>query len=125
MLKLGELKSSEVRQGLSYRRGWYQSVLASAHEVSHSSSNRLESGSFAWDSYFLMYSVWEPFPSNQTWGSLVHGQVNYDNPLSIESLMTGNGVIFSDGIESDYLPFNSAALVVPIAIAEKRSRLVV
>jgi hypothetical protein len=38
--------------------------------------------------------------------------------------MPENGVIFSDGIESGYLPFNVGSMVT-IAIAEQNVRLVV
>jgi hypothetical protein len=40
------------------------------------------------------------------------------------SLMPHDGVIFSDGIEEDYLPFSSGS-VARIGLAEKRVRLVV
>jgi hypothetical protein len=43
--------------------------------------------------------------------------------LILESRMAENGVIFSDGIENDYLEFNSGTKAV-IGIAEKRGRLV-
>jgi hypothetical protein len=38
--------------------------------------------------------------------------------------MPENGVIFSDGIESDFLEFNSGTEVV-IAVAERQGRLIV
>ena len=44
-------------------------------------------------------------------------------PLILESQMAENGVIFSDGIEKDFLEFNSGTQVV-IGIAEKKGMLV-
>ena len=44
--------------------------------------------------------------------------------LVLESLMPSGGVIFSDGMEMDYLQFNSGA-VAHIRAAEQRARLVV
>ena len=44
--------------------------------------------------------------------------------LKIRSLMAENGVIFSDGVESDFINFNSGAEVT-ISVAEKRGLLVV
>jgi hypothetical protein len=44
--------------------------------------------------------------------------------LVLESLMPSAGVIFSDGMESDFLQFNSGALA-RVRAAEQRARLVV
>jgi hypothetical protein len=44
--------------------------------------------------------------------------------MTIVSQMPENGVIFSDGIESDYLEFNSGALAT-IGVAKKRGLLAV
>jgi len=72
----------------------------------------------------LMFAVREPFQSKQTQADLVAGIVTADTPLHIESLMPANGVIFSDGIESDFLQFNSGA-VATIGIAQEKAVLVV
>jgi len=42
----------------------------------------------------------------------------------LESLMPSAGVIFSDGMESDFLQFNSGAIA-RVRAAEQRARLVV
>jgi len=42
----------------------------------------------------------------------------------MESLMPTGGVIFSDGIETDFLQFNSGSIA-HIRAAERRARLVV
>ena len=77
----------------------------------------------AWDSDFLRFSVREPFPSKTTGTDLVFGKVTKDKPLNIRSLMAENGVIFSDGVESDFLEFNSGK-VASIGISEKKGMLV-
>ena len=77
-----------------------------------------------WDSRELIFAVREPFPSKTTGAHLVFGKVSADAPLKIESLMGENGVIFSDGMESDFLAFNSGAEAV-ITLAEKRGHIVV
>ena len=46
------------------------------------------------------------------------------NTFKIKSLMAENGVIFSDGVESDFINFNSGAEVT-ISVSEKRGLLVV
>src|SRR5207247_1587373 len=62
---------------------------------------------FAWDADYLYFTVREPFPTKKTGASLVFGRVTAQQPLIIESQMGEQGVIFSDGIEQDFLEFNS------------------
>jgi len=44
--------------------------------------------------------------------------------LVIESEMSEGGVIFSDGVEADFLPFNSGSIAT-ISLAKKKTHLVV
>ena len=78
---------------------------------------------FAWDANYLFYTVREPFPSKTTGASLVFGRVTAETPLKLESRMPEHGVIFSDGIESDFLEFNSGTKAV-VGIAERKGMLV-
>jgi len=78
---------------------------------------------FAWDANYLFYTVREPFPTKTTGASLVFGRVTPETPLILESRMAENGVIFSDGIEKDFLEFNSGTQAV-IAISERKGLLV-
>lgn len=78
---------------------------------------------FAWDADYLFYTVREPFPTQTTGASLVFGRVTAESPLILESRMAENGVIFSDGIEKDFLEFNSGTQAV-IGIAERKGVLV-
>jgi NAD kinase len=78
---------------------------------------------FAWDANYLFYTVREPFPTKTTDASLVFGRVTPETPLILESRMPENGVIFSDGIEKDFLEFNAGTQAV-IDIAERRGILV-
>ncbi len=79
---------------------------------------------FAWDADYLFFTVREPFPTHTTGASLVFGRVTPQTPLQLESQMAENGVIFSDGIEKDFLEFNSGAQAA-IGIAERKGLLVV
>jgi len=79
---------------------------------------------FAWDANYLFYTVREPFPTRTTGASLVFGRITSEHPLLLNSQMAENGVIFSDGIERDFLEFNSGAQAA-ISIAERRGVLVV
>jgi len=78
---------------------------------------------FAWDADYLYFTVREPFPSKTTSASLVFGRVTAQQPLILESQMGEHGVIFSDGIEQDFLEFNSGTQAV-IGIAERKGVLV-
>ncbi len=77
-----------------------------------------------WNAEYLYFSVREPFPSKTTKTDLVFGKITRSNPLAILSQMPENGVIFSDGIETDCLQFNSG-LEARITLAEKKGHLVV
>ena len=77
-----------------------------------------------WSSKELIFAVREPFPSKSTGTNIVFGTISPNEPLRIESLMGENGVIFSDGIENDFLAFNSGAEAV-IGLADKRGCMVV
>lgn len=77
-----------------------------------------------WDSDRLWFSVREPFISKTSQATLVFGQLQGDQQLTITSQMPDGGVIFSDGIESDYLAFNSGTIAT-IGLAERQAHLVV
>jgi len=71
----------------------------------------------------LLFAVREPFQSIKTQITLTAGLVKNNNKLIIESLMPSGGVIFSDGIESDFIKFNSGS-VVTIGLANETATLV-
>jgi len=83
-----------------------------------------EDGTFDWDADYLHYFVREPFPSLTTQAGIVIGTIEHGDRITIVSQMAENGVIFSDGIESDYLEFNSGSLAT-IGVAEKQGLLTV
>jgi len=71
----------------------------------------------------LLFAVREPFASKKTQTNIQAGIVTGQTHLVIESLMPNNGVIFSDGIEADYLKFNSGNIAT-IGIAKEKANLV-
>jgi hypothetical protein len=77
-----------------------------------------------WESDRLVFIVREPFVSKTSGAEIVGGLVTPEFPLVIESEMAEGGVIFSDGVEVDFLPFNSGAIAT-ITLAKKKTRLVV
>ena len=104
--------------------GWLQSVYAGATGVITALGGKVtpppNNGRLPWDSEQLVYSVREPFPSQVTQCSLVHGRLSADEPLRLTSRMPANGVIFSDGVEADFLDFNSGATLT-ISPADKKT----
>ena len=77
-----------------------------------------------WESDQLVFVVREPFISKTSGAEIVSGLVTPKSPLVIESEMAEGGVIFSDGVEADFLPFNSGAIAT-INLAKKKTNLVV
>ncbi len=108
--------------------GWLKSVVTGsvgvvAKVLMKKSVNYVHEPS-PWDSDFLQFAVREPFPSKASTTDLVYGIINSHKLLTLSSLMPENGVIFSDGIETDFLEFNAGAQAV-IGLAEKQGRLVI
>jgi NAD kinase len=71
----------------------------------------------------LAFVVREPFQSKHSTIAIAAGIVDHTHTINLESHMPCNGVIFSDGIESDFLQFNSGCSV-EIAIAKEKARMV-
>jgi NAD kinase len=72
----------------------------------------------------LLFVVREPFVSKQSQAGITVGVVSKDKKLVLESRMPVNGIIFSDGVEADFLRFNAGAIA-SIGVAEERAHLVV
>jgi hypothetical protein len=77
-----------------------------------------------WESNRLVFIVREPFVSKTSGAEIVGGLVTPESPLILESEMAEGGVIFSDGVEADFLPFNSGTIAT-ISLAKKKTQLVV
>lgn len=107
--------------------GWLKSIyagwVATARALGVSSVEANKGPGFGWDEDRLQFVVREPFPSRTTGASIVTGPIGHGHALHVTSLMPENGVIFSDGIEADYLEFNSGAEVT-ISAADRVGMLV-
>jgi NAD kinase len=108
--------------------GWLKSIYAgwkaTASRLVEGMTDIAIDAGFPWDADYLQFVVREPFPSQTTQASLVFGQIGAKEAMTIVSEMPEHGVIFSDGIEADFLEFNSGAKAT-IAIAERHGMLVV
>jgi NAD kinase len=108
--------------------GWFKSLMSGAVSIAQAAGGedlrlRPREG-FAWDADWLYFTVREPFPSKSSAATLVFGRVTPDDPLVVVSQTPEAGVIFSDGVEKDFLEFNSGARAT-ITLAEKKGRLAV
>lgn len=107
--------------------GWMRSVLLGAATISRrvndkNTNPKIEVKS-SWSDNVLHFAVREPFPSNNTQTSIVFGKVTETKPLVIESRMGERGIIFSDGVQKDYLNFNNSVKA-KISVASDKGRLV-
>jgi NAD kinase len=108
--------------------GWFRSIVTGAAGIMEQFAGlrnarpMRERYRFDWESDFLRFCVREPFPSRTSGAEIVYGEIRADRPLTIVSQMPQNGVIFSDGIEEDFLPFNSGAIAT-VGLAKRRLNL--
>ncbi len=107
--------------------GWMTSLITGSLGIEAAWNQRQRQGDYKplpWDASTLRFAVREPFPSKTSAAELVFGDVDREHPLKLTSSMADPGVIFSDGIEKDYLEF-AAGMTVTIAPATMQGRLVV
>lgn len=103
--------------------GWMSSVFRMAEGVARFTGGRPgQAVRLDWEDPRLLFAVREPFASRQSQASLVAGLLEAGEGLVLESRMPSGGVIFSDGMEQDYLEFNAGATV-EIRTATQQARL--
>lgn len=76
-----------------------------------------------WDTDRLAFVVREPFRSKASQTELIAGIIATGEELVIESNMPDYGVIFSDGVQADFLNFNSGTIA-RVSLAPERATLV-
>ena len=76
------------------------------------------------DVRFLRFAVREPYPSRSTGASIVGGQIDAGRGFAVMSEMAEDGVIFSDGVEADFLEFNAGTLAT-VTVSERVGQLVI
>ncbi|MEM1136696.1 MAG: sugar kinase [Bacteroidota bacterium] len=103
--------------------GWLSSIFNMANGITSSFGKKSLRKRPAINDKELLFAVREPFKSVRTQIGINMGIIQDHNNLTIESLMPTNGVIFSDGIEKDFLKFNSGAIAT-IGIADEQAVLV-
>lgn len=109
--------------------GWLQSIVTGACRVAAGiqppdfTPPAPETYRLPWEAEDLYYAVREPFTSRTSQAGMVFGKLRKGESLVLRSYMPENGVIFSDGIERDYLNFN-AGTVATISLAERKANLI-
>ncbi len=103
--------------------GWLSSVFNMAYGVTGLFEKDLKPKRLRLKHNELVFAVREPFQSQVTQTQIVAGIIKNQHKLTIESLMPNSGIIFSDGIEADFLRFNSGSIA-RIGIAKETAKIV-
>jgi hypothetical protein len=130
-IRLNERRETQSSSGIIVSTGmgstgWMRSILTGSCAVAQEASGRPVPWQFSprgWERRELRFAVREPFPSRCSEATLICGEVREQEALIVTSQMAENGVIFSDGIEADFLAFN-AGTSVEIRVAKRVGRLV-
>jgi len=105
--------------------GWVSSVFNMAFGVSaFCGGSAGQAVRLSWEDQRLLYVVREPFWSRHSQVGLVAGMLEQGEELILESLMPTAGLVFSDGVESDFLHFNSG-FVARVHTADQKAHLVI
>lgn len=106
--------------------GWLSSIFNMANNINklHNTKSVDCGTTIKWNENKLVFVVREPFRSKMSQTNIGYGIITSNKKLKIESNMPTKGVIFSDGIESDFLNFNSGSSV-EIGIADEKANLII
>lgn len=105
--------------------GWYKSVMVQTQRIAQEfGCDPIPYRFPKWNDERLTFIVREPYPSCATQTEIVFGQIGPQDHFHVTSKMPVNGVVFSDGIESDVIEFNSGSEI-DVQIASKKGHLVV
>lgn len=105
--------------------GWYKSIMAEARKIAGIfGCGTIADEPIGWSDDRLTFVVREPYPSRFTQAGIVYGKLEKEDKFKVVSKMAANGVVFSDGMESDAIEFNAGSEI-EVSIADKKGRLVV
>jgi NAD kinase len=130
-IELGKQKEVQSSSGIIVSTGlgssaWMRSIVTGAMAIAGAYGKAVSDAyrPWAWDADYLQLAVREPFPSRTSSTDLVYGTVDRATKLVVRSLMPEGGVIFSDGIEADYLAFSSGTIA-EVSVAKSMGTLVI
>jgi NAD kinase len=102
--------------------GWLSSIFNMAYGITNMFDKNLTLKQPKLKEEDLLFAVREPFKSIRTQTEITAGIIR-NNTLTVESFMPNNGIIFSDGVENDFLKFNSGSIAT-IGIAKETANIV-
>ena len=107
--------------------GWLSSILQGSQRINAYLTKNFDNinslGAVPWDADYLYFTAREPFVTKISGAELSFGKITQKKPLVLKSLMPEGGVIFSDGIENDFIEFNAGTEVI-ISLSERKGKLV-
>jgi NAD kinase len=129
-ITLGDYSENQSSSGIivstgAGSTGWLSSLFNMANSI-HQTFSDIQAVPYepiARDSEQLVFIVREPFLSKTSKINLTSGVLNPGIELIVESHMPQNGIIFSDGIYTDFIKFNAGAIAT-IKLAEVKVKLV-
>jgi NAD kinase len=108
--------------------GWFRSIVTGAFGVAGGFVEQKKLVDFK-DKYRfdmeaneLRFSVREPFISNTSKAEMIYGRIQGRDTLEIISRMPQRGIIFSDGMEADFIKFESG-MRAKITVAQRKVHL--
>lgn len=126
----GERVERQSSSGLIVSTGmgstaWLKSVVTGAQAIAEAAMDHPPTGyaPLPWNADDLVFAVREPFISRASRAGIVYGRITRHEPLRLRSHMPESGVIFSDGMESDFLRF-TAGMEAVVSPADRLGRLV-
>jgi NAD kinase len=131
VLAFGDYRDLQMSSGLIVATGlgstgWLRSILEGAVFLAAAAGRRFDTAELTadlrWESRFLLFAVREPYAGGAGTAGPVFGRIDAQTPLRLESRMAEEGVIFSDGMLDDAVPFNAGAQV-EIGLAARCGRL--
>jgi NAD kinase len=129
-ISLGDYSENQSSSGIivstgAGSTGWLSSLFNMANSIHQTFANiqSVPFNSIPKDSEQLIFIVREPFLSKTSKINLTSGILDPGSELIIESHMPQNGIIFSDGIHTDFIKFNAGAIAT-IKLAAVKAKLV-
>ncbi|OHD14141.1 MAG: NAD+ kinase [Spirochaetes bacterium GWD1_27_9] len=101
--------------------GWLSSLYNMAYGIN---PTKKRNQIIQWEDKKLFFVVREPFKSKWSDINIVTGTISEKESLLVESLMPEKGIVFSDGMETDFLEFNSGSTA-KIKLADKTTNLLI
>ena len=129
-IRYGKLEESQSSSGVlvstgAGSTGWMSSVFNMAAGVAtFAGGHGPHAIRLDWEDRRLLFVVREPFVSRHSQANVIAGFLEQKQTLILESQMPSGGAIFSDGIEADFLQFNSGSTVT-VGTAAESAHLVV